>query len=127
MKVEEINKIIKLNKENPNFKENDICDGYHTFHELYEFRKAYNAVLFNEWGRYDIPKYDVHKSWNHNDGEPCFGGGWFIVSAMLPNGLISNHYKAKDWYLFDIPEVPIAKYEFDGHDGKDVLNRLFSL
>ena len=26
-----------------------ISDGYHTFDELYEFRKVYNAALFNEW------------------------------------------------------------------------------
>ena len=25
-----------------------LSDGYHTFDELYEFRKMYNAVLFNE-------------------------------------------------------------------------------
>ena len=27
---------------------NEISDGYHTFDELYEFRKMYNSVLFNE-------------------------------------------------------------------------------
>ena len=26
----------------------DISDGYHTFNELYEFRKLYNAALFNQ-------------------------------------------------------------------------------
>ncbi len=26
----------------------DCSDGYHTFKELYEFRKQYNATLFNE-------------------------------------------------------------------------------
>lgn len=25
-----------------------VSDGYHTFLELYEFRKVYNALLFNE-------------------------------------------------------------------------------
>lgn len=123
----------------------ELSDGYHTFNELYEFRKVYNAALFNEWakdwyirhkqikeGRI-VPsnvvfvEYDVHKSWKHHDGELCFGGGWFIVSAMLPTGLISNHYKAEDWELFKIPEVEKAKYEFDGHTSTDVLNRLSSL
>ena len=28
-------------------------------------------------------KYDVHKSIKHFDGDFCFGGGWFIVSAKL--------------------------------------------
>jgi len=125
-----------------------VSDGYHTFDELYEFRKMYNAALFNEWGRqyqtseessvyppvnaFDLNrgvtrKYDVHKSWKHNDGEECFGGGWFIVVAMLPSGQISNHYKAEDWDLFKIPEVEKAKYPFDGHTGQDVIERLKEL
>ena len=114
----------------------DLSDGYHTFNELYEFRKIYNAALFNEWAIKPagfnndgtiIPVFNVHKSWKHNDGEPCFGGGWFIVSAMLPTGLISNHYKAEDWDLFKIPEVEKALHEFDGHTSEDVLNRLKKL
>ena len=109
----------------------NYSDGYHTFNELYEFRKMYNAVLFNEWGNpgFDIlgVKYNVHKSWKHHDGEDCFGGGWFIVSAMLPTGLISNHYKAEDWDLFQVPEVEKALYEFDDHTGTDVLQRLYCL
>ena len=44
-----------------------VSDGYHTFLELYEFRKVYNALLFNEW--YKQGKYQVHKSWKHNDGK----------------------------------------------------------
>ena len=27
----------------------NTSDGYHTFNELYEFRKVFNAALFNEW------------------------------------------------------------------------------
>ena len=126
----------------------ELSDGYHTFNELYEFRKMYNAALFNEWAtqnsyhthpitgqegnvvsfiEYNGPLYQVHKSWKHNDGELCFGGGWFIVSAMLPTGQISNHYKAEDWDLFKVPEVEKALFPFDGHTGKDVLERLKNL
>ena len=111
----------------------ELSDGYHTYKELYEFRKVYNAALFNEWARLwrigedDEVNFDVHKSWRHSDGELCFGGGWFIVSAMLPTGLISNHYKAEDWDLFKIPEVDKALFEFDGHTSEDVLNRLKKL
>lgn len=113
-----------------------LSDGYHTFEELYEFRKVYNAALFNEWAgekhlftenEYPLALYDVHKSWRHHDGELCFGGGWFIVVALLPTGQISNHYEAKDWDLFKIPEVESAKYEFDGHTSKDVIKRLTEL
>ncbi len=134
-------KLAVLHPETPLKRINELSDGYHTYDELYEFRKMYNAVLFNEWAKDYFkylqetklmlknlkPKYNVHKSWKHNDGELCFGGGWFIVSAMLPTGLISNHYKAKDWDLFQVPEVEKALYEFDGHTPQDVLVRLKKL
>jgi hypothetical protein len=143
--VDQFNDAISYCKDNGIIKENNISDGYHTFDELYEFRKMYNAVLFNEWGNPNTTvrfldnkqfdgvgsstgvRYNVHKSIRHHDGEFCFGGGWFIVSAMLPTGLISNHYKLEDWDLFKVPEVDKALYEFDGHTGNDVLNRLKAL
>lgn len=103
----------------------DVSDGYHTFHELYNFRKVYNAALFNEWADYN--KYKVHKSIRHYDGEECFGGGWFIVIAMLPFGQISNHYKINDWDLFDIPYYERALYPYDGHTSQDVLFRLLDV
>lgn len=103
-----------------------VSDGYHTFSELYEFRKMYNALLFNEW--YKQGKYQVHKSWKHNDGEKCFGGDdWFIVSAMLPTGQISNHYKKEDWNLFQVEETHKALFPFDGHSSYDVLDRMIKL
>lgn len=99
-----------------------MSDGYHTFEELYEFRKVYNALLFNEWAKNG--KYEVYKSKKHFDGEKCFDGNWFIVVAILPSGQISNHYEMKDWDLFQIPEYDKSKYEFDGHTSQDVLERL---
>lgn len=119
-----------------------LSDGYHTFDELYEFRKLYNAALFNEWVNKEetfediingetILKnpYEVHKSWKHHDGEWCFGEEkkWFIVVAVLPTGQISNHYKAEDWDLFKIPETEKALFKFDGHTPQDVLERLKAL
>jgi hypothetical protein len=133
------NSFLEMEKEQNKITEN-TSDGYHTFKELYEFRKVYNAALFNEWAKQEmrnpkwangneplnLPKYNVHKSWRHNDGELCFGGGWFIVVAVLPTGQISNHYEAKDWDLFKIPETEKALFEFDGHTSQDVLDRLIS-
>jgi len=112
----------KQEKQEPVAIDGNTSDGYHTFNELYEFRKAYNAALFNEWAAGG--KCSVHKSWRHHDGELCFGGGWFIVVAVLPNGQISNHYEAKDWKLFDVPETERALFEFDGHTSIDVVARL---
>ena len=43
---------------------NELSDGYHTYDELYEFRKMYNAVLFNEWA---INYYEVLKDYEDMD------------------------------------------------------------
>lgn len=105
----------------------NTSDGYHTFKELYEFRLLYNAALFNKWaadtwaGDKLVP--DVSKSWRHSDGELAFGGGWFVVTAQLPTGQITNHYEEKDWGLFDVPEVKLAP-KWDGHTPQDVATRL---
>ena len=96
----------------------EISDGYHTFNELYYYRMLYNAAFFNM-----LPKEWVHKSKRHNDGEECFGGGWFIVMANLPTGQISNHYELKDWDLFQIPEKEVAD-KWDGHTPQKAADRL---
>jgi hypothetical protein len=127
--ISELEKLVESSQTETEINE-DTSDGYHTFKELYEFRKAYNVALFNQWSSILVDftlKYDVHKSWKHHDGELCFGGGWFIVVAVLPTGQISNHYPASDWDFFKIPEVEKAKYEFDGHTGQDVIDRLLNI
>ncbi len=121
----------------------DIHDGYHSFYELYRFRMLYNALLFNEWAKTSseanwldrgersipivYPKYNVHKSRRHYDGELCFGGGWFVVVAVLPGGQITNHYEEKYWHLFEIPAYERAMYPFDGHTSIDVATRMENL
>jgi hypothetical protein len=86
----------------------NTSDGFHTFKELYDFRREYNAALFNEWAQQG--KYDVHKSWLHADGEKPFGGGWFVVIAQLPTGQISNHYTPEYWDRFQCEERERAAY-----------------
>ena len=98
-----------------------ISDGYHTFDELYAYRKAYNALIFNEWAKQGINQ--VVKSTRHSDGEECFGGGWFIVSAVTPHGQVSNHYEMKDWDLFQCEEVALGPV-WDGHSPEEALERL---
>lgn len=121
MTVEEINYVIGKN----DIDRGEIKDEYHSFRELYDFRKMYNAALFNEWAIQK--KFGVHKSFKHFDGEDCFGGGWFIVVANLPSGQISNHYKKEDWNLFQVPAFETALWNFDGHTPADVLERLKQL
>ena len=101
----------------------NTSDGFHTFKELYEFRKLYNAALFNEYSA--KRKFSVHKSTKHRDGQECFGGGWFIVMATLPTGQISNHYELKDWELFKCEVRELADV-WDGHTSQDVVTRLSS-
>lgn len=98
-----------------------VSDGYHTFNELYRYRLLYNAAFFNELA--SSGKVKVCKSYRHHDGEKCFGGGWFIVMAELPNGQISNHYENKDWELFDVPELETA-WEWDGHTPNEAADRM---
>lgn len=96
-------------------------DEHHTMEELYEYRMLYNAAAFNAWHLLGIN--DVHKSWRHSDGEECFRGGWFIVSAQLPFGQITNHYRAKDWDQFHIPTRDRAQ-EWDSHNSAIAADRL---
>ncbi len=56
--------------------------------------------------------------------EPCFGGGYFIVTAKLPSGQISNHYQSNRWDDFKVPETSKALFPFDGHTSHAVLDRL---
>jgi len=102
----------------------NTSDGYHTFKELYEYRMLYNALLFNEWAKNG--DYGVHKSKLHSDGEVPFGGGWFVVSAQLPIGQVTNHYELKDWDLFQIPENTRAA-KWDGHTPQEAAIRLRAL
>lgn len=101
----------------------NVKDEYHSFRELYDYRKAYNACLFNAWAKDPASSMDIHKSYKHSDGEDCFGGGWFVVQANTPYGQISNHYKNIDWDLFQVPIKEKAN-EWDGHSPADALERL---
>ena len=97
----------------------EMSDGYHTFNALYHQRLILTASLAK--AHKDI----AWKSWRHEDGEPCFGGGWFIVGFDTPQGGYTYHYEAKDWALFDCEELPVGKH-WDGHTDADV-ERLLSI
>jgi hypothetical protein len=65
------------------------------------------------------------KSLRHEDGEFCFGGGWFIVGIDTPEGSYTYHYENKYFDLFDCEILDYSKH-WDGHTEKDVT-RLLSL
>lgn len=97
----------------------EISDGYHTFNSLYHQRLILFAALVNAYP--DIS----WKTTRHDDGEECFGGGWFLVGIDTPEGSYTYHYKIEDWDLFKCKELYQAPY-WDGHTEKDV-ERLLSL
>lgn len=97
----------------------EVSDGYHTFNSLYRQRLILTAALVK------AHKDVAWKSWRHEDGELCFGGGWFIVGFDTPDGGYTYHYEKKDWGLFDCVELPIGKH-WDGHTDEDV-ERLLSI
>lgn len=127
-KVEDKNKVdlIKINK--VDFVINDKVNSDERKHIKRLLKK--NKIRFSPFLFFNTKiraKYNAHKSKRHYDGELCFGGGWFIVTAELPTGQISNHYKLEDWDLFKIPETEEALFEFDDHDTQDVIARLKNL
>lgn len=97
----------------------EMSDGYHTFSGLYYQRMVLFAALVKAY------KDKAWKSHRHEDGELCFGGGWFIVGIDTPDGSYTYHYEDKDWDRFDCQELPTGK-KWDGHTETDVT-RLLSL
>jgi len=97
----------------------DFSDGYHTFNDLYYQRCVLFATIVN------MNKSNAWKTRYHEDGEPCFGGGWFLVTVETPEGAYGYHYEDKYWNMFDCEELPKAK-RWDGYTDKDV-GRLLTL
>lgn len=97
----------------------EFSDGYHTFNSLYRQRCVLFAALVNSYPQISW------KSKRHDDGELCFGGGWFIVGIDTPEGSYTYHYELKDWDMFRCKELERGK-KWDGHTDADV-ERLLSL
>ena len=97
----------------------DLSDGFHTFRQLYYQRMMLFATIVKQ------NKDKAWKSLRHEDGELCFGGGWFIVGIDTPEGSYTYHYEDNFYSLFDCIELERAKH-WDGHTEKDVT-RLLSL
>lgn len=97
----------------------DLSDGFHTFRQLYYQRMMLFAAIVKQ------NKDKAWKSLRHEDGELCFGGGWFIVGIDTPEGSYTYHYEDNYFSLFDCEELEHGKH-WDGHTEKDVT-RLLSL
>ena len=102
----------------------DTSDGHHTFHELYNHRRALTAVLASAAA-------SAGDSWrsreHHPDDSPMFEGGYFIVGIELPTGTITYHYKNQFWDDFAaVPEIPHAP-KWDGATPDDTVTRCLDL
>lgn len=97
----------------------DLSDGFHTFRQLYYQRMMLFATIVKQ------NRDRAWKSLRHEDGELCFGGGWFIVGIDTPEGSYTYHYENKYFDLFDCEILDYGKH-WDGHTEKDVT-RLLSL
>lgn len=97
----------------------DVSDGFHTFRQLYYQRMMLFATIVKQ------NKNRAWKSLRHEDGNLCFGGGWFIVGIDTPEGSYTYHYEDNFYSLFDCIELERGKH-WDGHTEKDVT-RLLSL
>lgn len=119
-------------------KDVEISDGYHTFGELYEhritlfitlcklLRRQENAVS----GHLPVPKSDsfIWRSENHSDGNPAFGGGWFVLGIGQEKGRqITYHLPIEKWTQTNFAETLEKAPEFDDHTPDDVLERLKQL
>lgn len=122
-RIRELENELATSNAKPEANADPNSDGYHTFEELYDYRAVLHAAAVRAWRKID--GVHVIKSRRHADGEECFGGGWFIVQATLPEGQVSNHYPEKYWDLFDCPERHTAS-EWDGHTSAVALERMIN-
>ena len=96
----------------------DISDGYHTFQDLYDHRKALFVALTKSAGGW--------RSKQHSDG--TMHEGYFIVGINYAKGAqITYHYELKDWDKFEHCTTQSHAPEFDGHTPEDVVERLLKL
>lgn len=102
------------------------CDGFHTFGELYDHRiSLWIQVCSYAW--IDAKNF-VWRSKNHSDGEPAFGGTWFLLGIGKEKGeQMTYHLPIDRWDECEFADTLDKAPEFDGHTSDDVLERLKSL
>lgn len=101
-----------------------ISDGFHTFGDLYDHRRALTAVLASAAASEgDSWRSKAH----HPEDSPMFEGGYFVVGINLPTGVITYHYKLSHWDDFEaVPELEHAP-KWDGAAPSVTVDRLLEL
>lgn len=70
----------------------------------------------------------VWRSKNHSDGEPAFGGTWFILGIGKEKGeQMTYHLPIDRWDECKFADTLDKAPEFDEHTSDDVLERLKNL
>ena len=103
-----------------------VCDGFHTFDELYEHRIVLFITLCNMIQASPGDEgFDCWKSKLHDDG--TMYDGWFIAGIEKDKGSqISYHLPIKYWDKLYTEELVRAP-KWDGHTPDDVIERLLNL
>ncbi len=114
------------------------CDTYHTFDELYDHRitlyialcrqlKGVMALAMHD-DTSDIPKHKIWRSRFHDDGQPAFGGTWFVLGINQSKGKqVTYHLPIERWEETNFAETLVIPPKWDGHTSGDVLERLKEL
>lgn len=102
----------------------ETSDGYHTFRELYDHRRALTAALMRMVVDYVWREEGCWRSRNHHPEDGPMFEGSFIVGIDLPNGTISYHYNNQFWDDFShVRELPHAP-KWDGAGPELTVTRL---
>lgn len=103
----------------------DTSDGYHTFDELYEHRRALTAALLATIA--DAELGGVWRSRNHHPDDAVCYEGYFIVGMETRMGqTITYHYANEYWDDFRaVPELKHAP-KWDGATPADSVTRLLA-
>lgn len=107
----------------------EISDGFHTFEELYDHRRALTAVLASMAGGVDFEgrPWSWRSKAHHPEDSPMFEGGYFIMGINLPTGPVTYHYKLSHWDDFaSVPELEHAP-KWDGATPADTVTRCLEL
>lgn len=99
----------------------EVSDGYHTFEELYDHRRALTAALTKA-----LPELSWKAREHHPDDSPMFEGGYFIIGVDLPTGTITYHYKLSHWDDFPYANEFIHAPKWDGASPDETVERLLN-
>lgn len=102
----------------------ETSDGYHTFDELYDHRRALTAALAEMVTRFVWMDQSAWRSRNHHPLDSAIYDGYFIVGIDLPTGTVTYHYNNQYWDDFkNVPEVEHAP-KWDGAGPEATVTRL---